>query len=338
MRTGFLLGFVAALTSAAPATAQAPAPPASGEPRIEITETLDLSLDRTERMTVPVSIGGQGPYSFIVDTGAERTVIARELADRLGLDPGRTALVASMTETSRIDTVVIPALEVGQRTINEIHAPALARRNLGAEGMLGVDSLRSQRVDFDFVRQEMTVSPSRRAPERPWPRDTIIVTARSRYGHLMITDAWLDDQPIVVIVDTGSQVTVANRALRRRLERSRRLGPLRPIELISVTGGRLDAEYGQARRIRIGGAEIRNLPIAFADVHPFRQLRLSSRPAILLGMDALQLFDRVSVDFANRRVRLLMRDSSEVARDLRVAGLGAPFRPGRAAAARPAAP
>ena len=338
MRTGFLLGFVAALTSAASAATQAPTPPAADEPLIEITETLDMGIDRTERMTVPVSIGGQGPYSFIVDTGAERTVIARELADRLGLDPGRTATVASMTETSRIETVVIPALEVGQRTINEIHAPALARRNLGAEGMLGVDSLRSQRVDFDFLRQEMTVSPSRAAPERPWPRDTIVITARSRYGHLMITDAWFDEQPIVVIVDTGSQITVANHTLRRRLERARRLGPLRPVELISVTGGRLDAVYGSARRIRIGEAEIRNLPVAFADVHPFRQLRLLGRPAILLGMDALQLFDRVSVDFANRRVSLLMRDSSERAGDLRVARLGASAMPGPVEAARPAAP
>lgn len=333
MRMAFLAAFVATLATAASVGAQQPTPLAA-EPQIEIAETLDLSIDRTERMTVPVSIAGQGPYSFIVDTGAERTVIARELADRLGLDPGRTATVASMTETSRIATVVIPALEVGQRTITEIHAPALLRRNLGAEGMLGVDSLRSQRVDFDFLRREMTVSPSRRAAERPWPRDTIVVTARSRYGHLMITDASFDGQPIVVIIDTGAQVTVGNHALRRRLQRARRLGTLRPVELISVTGGRIGAEYGPARQIQVGGAEIRDLPVAFADVHPFRQLRLSDRPALLLGMDALQLFDRVSIDFANRRVRLLVRDSSELARDLRLAGLvGA-----RPDAARPAAP
>jgi len=337
MRMRSLAGFVAAFAAALPAHAQdpAPAPAAAGQPQIEVAETLDLSIDRTERMTVPVNIGGRGPYSFIVDTGAERTVIARELADRLGLDAGRTATVHSMTETSRIDTVVIPALEVGQRTIAEIHAPALSRSNLGAEGMLGVDSLSSQRVDFDFLRQEMTVTPSQRAPERPWPRDTIVVTARSRYGHLMITDASFDGQPIIVIVDTGAQVTVGNEALRRRLQRARRLGVLRPVELVSVTGGRIGAEYGSAEHIQVGNAEIRNLPVAFADVHPFRQLRLTDRPAILLGMDALQLFDRVSIDFANRRVRLLVRDSSERAGKLRVAALDAAVRP---AAAPPAAP
>ena len=82
------------------------------------------------------------------------------------------------------------------------------------------------------------------------------------------------------------------------------------MHVVSVTGGEFTADYTLARQIRIGGANITNLPIAFADVHPFRQLGLMDRPAILLGMDALQLFDRVSVDFANRRVRLLLPDSS----------------------------
>ena len=39
-------------------------------------------------MTVPVEIGGAGPYRFVVDTGAERTVISRELARELELEPG----------------------------------------------------------------------------------------------------------------------------------------------------------------------------------------------------------------------------------------------------------
>ncbi len=340
MRTGLVAGILGAAAMAVAAAAQEPAA-APPEPQIEITETIDLTIDRTERMTVPVSISGRGPYGFVVDTGAERTVISRELAERLGLDAGRTATLYSMTEASRIETVVIPALEVGQRTIEDIHAPALARRDLGAEGMLGVDTLRSQRVEFDFVRQEMSVTPSRRPPERAWPSDTILITARSRYGHLMITDAMFEGHPIVVIVDTGSQVTVANRALRRRLERSGRLRELRPIELISVTGGRLDAEYGFARRIQLGGAEIRNLPVAFADVHPFRQLGLADRPAMLLGMDALQLFDRVSFDFANRRVRLLVRGSSSIYREIQVAASDRPlpsFAPEAELRTRPAAP
>jgi hypothetical protein len=215
-----------------------------------------------------------------------------------------------MTEVSRIPTVIVQGLRVGQRRMEDIQAPALSRANLGAAGMLGVDTLQTQRVIFDFQRHEMTVMPSQRVDPH-WPEGTIVVTARSRFGRLMLIDASIDRQRVWVIIDTGSEISVGNMALRHALEQRHRLGPTAPITMVSVTGGRITAEYSIARQMRIGDADINYLPIAFADVHPFRQLQLLDRPAVLLGMDALQLFHRVSVDFANRRVRLLTPDSSQ---------------------------
>lgn len=287
------------VSAAAGAQEAAPAPPA--EPA---GFTLGYDEDRSERMTVPVSIEGRGPYQFIVDTGAERTVIARELARDLDLGEGTRARLHSMSEVSDIRTVLIRALEVGGKRVQHINAPALERQNIGAEGILGVDSLQSQRVSFDFERQQMTVVPSRKREER-WPSDTIVVTAKNRFGHLVLVDASVDGQKVWVILDTGAQVSVANSALRRKLERKRRLRAVWPVEMTSVTGGKVHAEQTVVKEIRLSGVDIRDLPLAFADVHPFKKLGLTDRPAILLGMDALRLFTRVSVDFANRRVRLL---------------------------------
>jgi predicted aspartyl protease len=313
-------GIAAALVFAAPLRGQGQPAAETGTrlPDQQSAETIGYKPDWTERMTVPVSIDGQGPYRFIVDTGAERTAISRQLASTLALSPGRTATVHSMTEVSRISTVVIPDLQIGGRSVNDIHALALDRSDMGAPGMLGVDSLQRQRVVFDFGRQEMTISPSRQTEQR-WPEGTIVVTGRRHFGRLVLVDASVDGQRVWVIVDTGSQVSVANNALRNALQRRGRLGPTRTIQLLSITGGRTDAEYSIARRIRIGGLDINYLPVAFADVHPFRQLQLMDRPALLLGMDALRLFDRVSVDFANRRVRVLLDDSS-MSQELRMAG------------------
>jgi len=318
-------GVSAALALCSPLRGQEP--PAAPVPDQQAAETLDYNVDVSTRMTVPVNIGQHGPYNFIVDTGSERTVISSELARTLNLGAGDRVIVHSMTEVSEIPTVILPALRVGQRTTNGIQAPALARRNLGAPGILGVDMLQTQRVVFDFERQEMTISPSHRA-ERHWPQGEIVITARRRFGRLMLVDASVDGARVYVIVDTGGQITVGNNALRRELERRHRLGTVSSVRVMSVTGGEFIADYTVARRIRIGGADIVNLPIAFADAHPFRQLDLIDRPAILLGMDALQLFERVSVDFPNRRVRLLMRDSSLNGQDMRMAS-GAGSRMGR---------
>ncbi|HEX8308472.1 MAG TPA: retroviral-like aspartic protease family protein [Allosphingosinicella sp.] len=287
----------------------APAPPAAEEEAVLATDE-----DRWARMTVPVTIGESGPYAFVVDTGAERTSISQELARDLRLGLGNRARLHSMTEVSQIQTVLIPALEVGGRSVRDIHAPALQRRYIGAEGILGVDSLQSQRVSFDFARQQMTVTSSHRR-EESWPSDTIVVTARSRLGHLVLVDASVDGQKVWVILDTGAQTTVANNALRRKLEEKGRLRATAPIMLQSVTGGQMPADQTVVKKIRLGGIDIKDMPVAFADVHPFAKLGLTKKPALLLGMDALRLFDRVSVDFPNRRVRLLGGSRSQIEGD-----------------------
>ena len=292
------------------AGAAAPREPESGEPA---AETLDLDVIRSERMTVPISIGGNGPYRFIVDTGSERTVLSSELARRLGLAAGAPVIVHSMTEVRRTSTAVVPSLRVGRRRVANIEAPLLSQHTLGADGLLGVDSLVSQRVDLDFRTNEMSVTPARRR-EEAWDEGSIVVRARSRFGRLILVDAAFDGARVWVIIDTGAQISIANEALRRRLERRGRLGPTVPIEVVSVTGGRRMVDYGIARRVRLGTIEIGNLPIGFADVEPFRKLELVDRPAILLGMDALQLFDRVSLDFANREVRLQSPPATPVRR------------------------
>ncbi|HEX8064302.1 MAG TPA: retropepsin-like aspartic protease [Allosphingosinicella sp.] len=306
LRPLFLPLVAVALAGIAPLSGQAPVPAPD-----EGGAVLGTEADRWARMTVPVNIGNQGPFAFVVDTGAERTSIAQELARDLRLGLGNRARLHSMTEVSQIQTVLIPALEVGGRSVRGIHAPALQRRYIGAEGILGVDSLQSQRVSFDFVRQQMTVANSHRR-EESWPADTIVVTARNRLGHLVLVDASVDGQKVWVILDTGAQTTVANNVLRRKLEQRGRLRATAPIMLQSVTGGQMPADQTVVKRIRLGGIDINDMPIAFADVHPFAKLGLTGKPALLLGMDALRLFDRVSVDFPNRRVRLLGGSRSQL--------------------------
>ena len=51
------------------------------------TQTEDVRFKNAvdDRMTVPVLLSGSGPFRFLVDTGADRTAISRQLASRLNL-------------------------------------------------------------------------------------------------------------------------------------------------------------------------------------------------------------------------------------------------------------
>jgi predicted aspartyl protease len=223
-----------------------------------------------------------------------------------------------MSGVSTVSTVLIPTLQVSKKSVSGIHAPALKEAHLGAAGMLGIDSLQAQRIIFDFEQQKMTVVPSS-SPVKRYGSDEIVVRAKSRLGRLVLVDASIDGEKLMVVLDTGAEVTLGNGALRRKLAAKRKIGETVPIELISVTGGRVIADYTVAREIRLGGLLIKDLPVAFADVHPFRQLGLHDRPALLLGMDALRLFDRVSVDFATRKVRFLAPELRGSPHSLRLA-------------------
>ena len=308
-----------------PLAASAQSRDSASDPQEESTpagssETIGLA-DLHTRMTVPITIEGEGPYHFLIDTGAERTIISDTLANRLSLRPGSTARLHSMSGPASVATVVVPEIRVSKRRKSEVHAPALKEANIGASGMLGLDMLRSQKVTFDFENGKMIVAPGRSGITSFDP-ETIIVKGRSRFGRLVLVDAWLDGQKIMVVLDTGSQVTIGNEALRARLIRKKKLGPTERVELVSVIGGVVDADYAAVRSLRIGGVHLEDVPMAFADVHPFRQLDLRDRPAILLGMDVLRLFDRVSVDFASKKVSFRMPDTS-ARDDVRMAGRSA---------------
>jgi predicted aspartyl protease len=294
------------LLAAADPQALPPAPlaPPSAEPSPAEPPIDYLAFEQhDERMTVPVSLGADGPYEFIIDTGAQRTVISRELADELKLAAGPRVRLTAMTGTTHVGTVVVPRLSVSTVSATRIEAPALERRNLGARGILGIDTLQGHAVAIDFDKQRMEVVPSTKRKGRSAPGE-IVVRAKSLFGQLVVTDATFRGSRIRVVLDTGSAVSMGNEPLRRLVRRAH--GKPTPVELLSVIGDKMTAGYTQIPQVKIGAVMFENLPVAFSVTAPFKQFGLEDRPAILLGMDALKLFRRVQIDFANREVRLVM--------------------------------
>lgn len=285
-----------------------------------VTDEISLGRDHRDRMTVAVSVSGQGPYRFLVDTGSERTVISRQLADRLRLDPGRNITLHSVVGATGVNTVFIPELQVSGKKMSVIDAPALDDSNIGADGMLGVDSLRSQRVLFDFKEQTMSITPSSNPVER-LDGQTIVVRAKSRYGRLVFTQARIDGKKVAVIIDTGSQVTIGNPALQRSLARRTVRHSPDPAVIETVTGESFGASVARLEQLELGNIKIADVEVAFADAHIFRQLDLKDRPALLLGMNAMRAFDRISIDFKTRKVRFVLPGTS-MRHDVRLAAAG----------------
>ena len=317
-----LLISAASLAVGSPALAQvlaAPSAPAVGTAKAvdktDQTEDIRFRNELYNRMTVPVRLSGAGPFRFIVDTGANRTAISSELASRLKLTAGESGEMHSTTGVSTVATARLPELQLTRKAVKQIDAPLLQSENIGADGILGTDSLALQRVEFDFQAQTMAVVPANSPDFREEP-GTIVVEARRKNGRLIVTEATANGRNIVVVVDTGSQVTVANEALRKVLKRSDLLPETYPVDLISVTGDKLTGDYMFLRDLEIGGVGLKNLAVVFAPAHTFHQLKLDDKPAILLGMNAMRAFKKVSIDFAHRRLRVILPQTSEMQTEL----------------------
>jgi predicted aspartyl protease len=261
------------------------------------TDTIAGQSDRYDRMTVPISIAGHGSYEFLLDTGAQRSVLSSGFATRLGFAAGEPLHVTGLAGTRSVNTVMLSGMRLGQRSIADIEVPVFPDDTMDTPGIIGIDSLKDQRVLLDFRANRISVQPSARHSQSDGYE--IVVSARRRGGQLVLSHAWIDGIDTDIIIDTGSDGAVGNRALQRAMARQ----PAgNTVTLTSVTGQTIPAELGTATHLRIGRIQLSNIEIAFVDSPAFAALKLMNRPALLLGMHELRAFGRVAIDFPQHTI------------------------------------
>lgn len=287
-----------------PAAKMPPLPPAVIDETLAIGgEDIDARKVRT-RMTVAVQVNGRGPYRFVVDSGADTSVIGLRLARALQLPAGTPVLLNGMTDSSRVDRVLVDELQLGESTFRDLQLPALQERDLGGEGMIGIDALVEQRLMMDFEKRVIKVEDAR----QPAPRldGEIVVTARRRRGQLILTQVTANRKQVDAVVDTGSEITIGNLALRDQLIRGNE-DKFTTIGVTGVTGVTVNLQLARIAELKLGSVTLRNVPMAFAQVPPFEVFGLTDKPALLLGTDLLETFRRISLDFRARKVRFQLR-------------------------------
>jgi hypothetical protein len=260
----------------------------------------DLSTvaDIYKRMTAPVKVNGAGPFPFVVDTGANQSVITDVLAAQLGLAVGDAAALNGVAGILNAPTTVA-RLDIGQRTYDAVPLSILPAEALGGAGLLGLDQLEGQRLTLDFGQQALHIEGGRR---QPLLDREISVRSRRRDGQLTLVDADLAGVRLTAFLDSGAQATIGNMALRQMAITRYPKAPWSHTPIVSVTGQTIDADMADLPALRLGGLRLPNWPVAFADLHVFRLWNLVDRPAILVGVDVMSRFERVSLDFAHDEV------------------------------------
>ena len=290
IRTALMAGLVGLAATGLSASA-----PETGEPSLSAEEAA-IARDRYERMTVPVRIDGSQPYRFLIDTGAQATVVTHRIVEDLKLQRRGQALLVAMGSQEMVDLVEVDELSFADRSITGLIAPLLRAGNIGADGILGLDSLQDLRVLIDFREERMLVADASDLGGNTGYE--IVVRARRKLGQMVITDATINGVRTAVVIDTGAQNSIGNLALFRKL-RAREVGEMTSTD---VHGTLVRSDLTYARELEIGGLTMGNVPIGFTESPTFDALDLTDRPALILGIGNMRVFDRVAIDFARRQV------------------------------------
>ncbi len=139
------------------AKAEVVAPPALARP-VAITR---IPYTPGDPIFVSARIGGTGPLTLILDTGADRTMVAPQALWKLGISTANAprAEIRGVTGTGHGDVVPVASLEVGEARVGSLRIIAHDADLKKADGLLGRDFLDHFTVTIDSRERVVTLVP-----------------------------------------------------------------------------------------------------------------------------------------------------------------------------------
>ncbi|GLS00541.1 hypothetical protein GCM10007859_05480 [Brevundimonas denitrificans] len=307
MPSGEMTRRAAALAGLLTAALGRPAPARAQEALAFATSSQQRGL-----LTVPVMIHDQGPYAFAIDSAANASVIAQDLAVSLGLADAGEVTMHTVVAQEQAPTVRAARLRTGALDVRDARLVVAGRANMdGLDGLLGTDLLAGLRLVLNFRgRTRVNVTLPRRGRERALDGLNLDARARAagrqRFNGLLLIDAIARATPCKVIVDTGAKMTIINSALAVHANAQPLILPdgSSLSRVLSPTGSGALTQAMLLPELQLGGVQLTRIPVLVGDLHTFAVWGLADEPAMLLGVDLLGLFQTVTIDL--RRGELLL--------------------------------
>ena len=260
---------------------------------------------RIGMIVAPVMINGKGPFRFMLDTGANRTVLASSTVAKLALEssPNDRILVRGISGLTAVPLVHVASVASGTLQIRDLSAPVMSGAVFeGIDGILGMDGLAGMRLTADFVRDRVVISASSGAS----PSALYALHGRFVSDRLLLVQGRINGISTAAVIDTGTTRTLGNEALLAALTHAY------PAATASAKEGGVDVtdtvQPGTERRIptlQFGTADINNLQVIFGDYGVFKTWGLEGKPALLLGMDVIGSLAYFSIDYQRAELQML---------------------------------
>jgi Aspartyl protease len=288
----------------------APEPPDSKQlssPTVSKEESslfaLPTTRDHIGRVVVSATVNGKGPFRFIVDTGATHSTITPNLVRVLGLKPAEVPAIVlnGITGTAEVSAVTLDKLQTGDLTLDGLVVPVVwAPVMAGADGIFGAAGLTEKTLSVDFERNRVEISRGVGATVRA---EALKIHATRLTHGLMTLAMQVGRVRALAVIDTGSERTLGNLALRDALNQRRRPGATALVT--TVYGATAQVEPGEiwkAPTIVIDSLRINDVQVVYGDFHIFKVWDMQDKPALIIGMDVLGTVASLGIDFKNQDI------------------------------------
>jgi predicted aspartyl protease len=247
----------------------------------------------------PVEINGQGPFHLVVNTAASCCVVTEHVAQclKLPVDEVASTLVHGVTADTRVRSIRVESLSVGDKRIPVSTLPIVVHEGDGADGYLSVWVLTQECALVEITCNKLTLPAHR---PRDNAGDAVSVRIKQLAGHLVAFESRIQGISVTTILDTGSDRTIGN------------------LSLVRALGARAPAQHSPGiwqslPPIKVSSLKVLGVRAFCSDLPLFDYLKLKATPAILLAMDVLGRFDSLLIDYENQLIQLRLRSGDRAA-------------------------
>jgi predicted aspartyl protease len=247
-----------------------------------------------------VSINGQGPFRFLIDTGATQTVVSQKVVNTLGLKKVATNIMHGVGGEGKTDSPVYraDAVKIGDVTIKNLPLGTLSNpiMEMVLDGIIGTPMLADFVVTIDYPKAQMELS--KKAPT------TGIVLPAWCFSGLLLTPVEVNGQyKGNFLIDTGADMTLLAHSMANNLGVNKNT-PGAAFNLPIGGVGGLDAGVLMVPKVTL------KTPAATTPYNVVMAIELKDMSALIqtelsgvLGYDSLKDY-RLTLDYQKAEIRL----------------------------------
>lgn len=256
---------------------------------------------------LPVEVNGEGPFEFILDTGAGTSLLSSELGQKLGVKiigskEGQSAGGAVSVSLAKVSSLAVASAKLDSVDVGLVDLSHIGK-TVGAkiDGDLGYNFLRHFRITLDYRKNEIRLDDPKRFELAGQSSAVTEVAMRlaSPAKPLILVDIYANGRgPFQFAIDTGTSTTAITPEL------AKELGVASPPVGAATTGGaHVDVTAGVLQSFQVGGARIDNLTVVVADFFAMLSNALGARLDGIVGYNFLRNY-KVALDYPNETLSL----------------------------------